>query len=161
MEPISGQQKLPPEAVKAWRIYNSIWCFFMALIPFAMWFAWALGSSIELWIPVGTTVFVGIMSVLLVGIVPSIRWRQLNYKIDEHELHVQRGIWVIRRTLVPIKRVQHVDTHQGPILHMYDLADVVVSTAATTHKIPALTEATANQLRHDISTFARIAQDDV
>ena len=35
-------------------------------------------------------------------------------------------------------RVQHVDTVQGPILRKYQLASVIVNTAATAHEIPAL-----------------------
>lgn len=161
MKPITDTQQLPPQAVQAWRVYCSIWCFFLALVPLALWLAWLFGSSIPLWVSIGSTLVVLALAVLLIGVAPKIRWRQLHYKIDQHELHIQRGIWVIRRTLVPVKRVQHVDTRQGPILHSYDLADVVISTAATTHKIPALDENTADQLRQEISTFARIAKEDV
>ena len=59
-------------------------------------------------------------------------------EVRETEIEIQRGIFVIKRTLVPMIRVQHVETNQGPFLRKYDLASVEVSTAATVHTIPAL-----------------------
>jgi Uncharacterized conserved protein len=58
-------------------------------------------------------------------------------------------------------RVQHVDTSQGPILKHYCLASMSISTAATIHTIPAITEQEADQLRVRISELARVAEDDV
>lgn len=57
--------------------------------------------------------------------------------------------------------MQHVDTHQGPILRKYKLATVTVSTAATVHEIPALDLEEAEELRFFISNLARVAVDDV
>ena len=58
-------------------------------------------------------------------------------------------------------RVQHVDTSQGPILKKYDLANISISTAATTHVIPMLVTEEADRLRARISELARVAEDDV
>ena len=58
-------------------------------------------------------------------------------------------------------RVQHVDTEQGPLLRKYNLATVSISTAATVHQIPALDVEEAEEMRHAISSLARVAEDDV
>src|SRR5699024_360874 len=76
-------------------------------------------------------------------------------------IYIQHGILVVSRILVPMIRVQHVDTKQGPILRKFNLASVTISTAATTHEIPALIEADASALRDRISTLARVDEDDV
>lgn len=108
---------------------------------------------------------VAVVVVLVAGMgilfIPEIRWRRWSYQVDEQEIDLQSGIFIITRTLVPIKRVQHVDTRQGPILRSYELADVTISTAATTHRIPALEQETADQVRNQISKFARLAKEDV
>jgi uncharacterized protein len=67
----------------------------------------------------------------------------------------------VKRTLVPMVRVQHVDTVQGPLLRKYGLATITISTAATTHEIPALDMFEADNLRSSISALARVAEDDV
>ena len=153
--------RLSQRAVKAWRINGG-------LLPLILWLA-AIGfvilniyePSFPLWLVIATAGTAFVFTVLLVFVVPPIHWRQWRYKVNEHEIDLHHGIWFTRRTLIPVKRVQHVDTRQGPILRKYNLADVVISTAATTHKIPALTEDTANRVRSEISTFARKAKSDV
>ena len=42
----------------------------------------------------------------------------------------------VKRTLVPIRRVQHVDTETGPVQGMFDLATVSFHTAAGEHRDP-------------------------
>jgi len=54
----------------------------------------------------------------------------------------------VKRTLIPMIRVQHVDSSQGPLLKKYRLASVTISTAATVHEIPALDEEEAEELRY-------------
>ncbi|HBJ00645.1 PH domain-containing protein [Lysinibacillus sp. FSL R7-0073] len=100
-------------------------------------------------------------AVLSVFIFPKIRWERWRYEVREHEIEVQHGLFVVKRTLIPMVRVQHVDTTQGPILKKYDLGNISISTAATVHTIPALIMDEADSLRARISELARVAEDDV
>lgn len=152
---------LPRVSKKAWRINNGIWVLLIWLIPLGLGAYLFLGRIMPAWIFWVSTGLALVFTVLLLVIIPNIRWQLWRYHIDEHEIDLEHGIFIIRRTLIPIKRVQHVDTRQGPVLRSYELADVVISTAATTHKIPALQESTADQVRTEISTFARKAKEDV
>lgn len=127
-----------------------------------MWMISYLGSGqMSLWIISGITFGLVVIAGLAIFFIPEIRWKRWSYQVDEHEIDLQSGILIITRTLVPVKRVQHVDTRQGPILRSYGLADVTISTAATTHRIPALEEETAEDVRDRISKFARLAKEDV
>ncbi|QDY46843.1 PH domain-containing protein [Planococcus glaciei] len=98
---------------------------------------------------------------LFIYLFPKIRWERWRYEVREQEIELQHGLFIVKRTLVPMVRVQHVDTEQGPILRKYDLAEISISTAATTHTIPALITAEADELRARISVLARVAEDDV
>lgn len=160
----SPQHKLSKSAIKAWRLSTFILCFFLVLIPLFIWLVnvlWPGNESFSPWL-VGALTFAAVVSAgLITFFIPEIRWQHWYYEVDEHEIDLQSGIFIITRTLVPVKRVQHVDTRQGPILRSYGLADVTISTAATTHRIPALDEETADTVRDQISKFARLAQEDV
>lgn len=112
------------------------------------------------------------ISVLLIGIelistylfiflLPSLKWKRWRYDVRDEEIELQEGIFIVKRTLIPMVRVQHVDTVQGPILRRYQLASVIINTAATSHEIPALEESEAESLRHFISNLARVADEDV
>ena len=99
--------------------------------------------------------------ILFVYLFPKIKWHRLRYEVREAEIEIQRGLFIVKRTLIPMVRVQHVDTTQGPLLRMHGVADLTISTAATVHIIPAIAMDEADELRRRISTLARMAKDDV
>lgn len=154
------EQHLDPAAKRAWRISGGLQSLFYWILPiaYANWYQ-SLNLPFELIYPLGTLVI--IYSVLAVTIIPVIRWKRWRYRIGEHEIELRRGLFVITRTLIPVYRVQHVDTSQGPLYSYYKLASVAISTAATTHEIPALSEEVADQARNNISKLARTAREDV
>jgi membrane protein YdbS with pleckstrin-like domain len=161
MNETNGYRSLSRKAVNAWRINGGLWALVLWLAP-AFFVSERLFEGTFSWWTISVSAGIAaLVSILLVFVMPEIRWRQWQYKVDEHEIDLHYGIWFTRRTLVPVKRVQHVDTRQGPVLRRYALADVVISTAATTHKIPALQEVTADRARSEISRFAREAKDDI
>lgn len=160
MEKTNPHQHLPEKAVSAWRIGGFFSSLFLWFIPLGIW-GFDTENALPLWVLLTTVGLVLLLTVVFTFWVPAIRWKRWRYDINEHEVDLQRGLIIVRRTLVPINRVQHVDTRQGPVLRNYGLADVVITTAATTHQIPALAEETANTVRNNISTFARRAKEDV
>lgn len=157
-------QKLSESAIEAWRVSMSIVVFILIIALFFVWGykLFAPGTGLQTpWTLLAFSLVLLVISLLGIFFIPQIRWKRWYYEVDEHEIDLQSGIFIITRTLVPIKRVQHVDTRQGPILRSYNLADVTISTAATTHRIPALDEEVADQVRDQISKFARLAEEDV
>ncbi|MBW9235172.1 PH domain-containing protein, partial [Leptospira santarosai] len=113
------------------------------------------------WVMVICVVLPILYTYIFVYLFPKLRWLRWRYEVREQEIELQYGLFVVKRTLVPMVRVQHVDTEQGPILRRYDLASITISTAATNHTIPALITGEADELRSRISTLARVAEDDV
>ena len=99
---------------------------------------------------------VPVLGVILgVGVAPQVRWRRWRYDVREDEIDLRRGVFVVTRTLVPIARVQHVDTRRGVLEQSLGVATVVFHTAAGTNAIPALLRAEAAQVRDRIATLAR------
>lgn len=155
------EHTLPRKSITAWRITTMLFSLFFLAIPLFIWLYRSQTGAGGQWLVIGSVIIVlltaGIASVFL----PEIRWRRWRYDVDKHEIDLQSGIIITTRTLIPIKRVQHVDTRQGPVLRKFGLSDVTISTAATTHRIPALDDETANRVRDEISKFARLAKEDV
>ena len=69
----------------------------------------------------------------------ELRWRRWRWDVRPDAIDIQHGTLTIRRTLVPMMRVQHVDTTRGILEQAFSLATVVVHTAAGSHRIPLLT----------------------
>ncbi len=95
------------------------------------------------------------LAVVSVGVAPGLRWRRWRYEIRDEEVDLQRGIFWVTRTLVPLARIQHVDTQSGPLQRRFDLATVVFYTAAGPNQIPELSAPVAARVRDRISALTR------
>ena len=95
--------------------------------------------------------------VVLVGglVLPMLRWRTWRYEVRDQEIDLRRGAVVVTRTLIPMTRVQHVDTRRTPLSDLFDLRAVTVHTAADSHEIPALRPGDAVSIRDRIAVLAR------
>ncbi|MGE6756104.1 PH domain-containing protein [Rossellomorea sp. NPDC071047] len=154
------QKRISPKALKVWKIYGVIETLIVAAvatgaITLTVMFEWPQ------WIIAAAVAVLILFTYLFVFFIPTIKWKRWRYEVREQEIELQRGIFIVKRTLVPMVRVQHVDTVQGPILKKYRLATITISTAATVHEIPALDVEEADELRNSISQLARVAEDDV
>jgi uncharacterized protein len=154
------QKRISPKALKVWKIYGVFETLIVAAvaagaITLTVMFEWPQ------WIIAAAVAVLILFTYLFVFFIPTIKWKRWRYEVREQEIELQRGIFIVKRTLVPMVRVQHVDTVQGPILKKYRLATITISTAATVHEIPALDVEEADELRNSISQLARVAEDDV
>jgi membrane protein YdbS with pleckstrin-like domain len=86
---------------------------------------------------------------------PLLRWRTWRYEVRDEEIDLLRGAVVVRRTLIPMTRVQHVDTQRTPLSDLFELRSVTVHTAAGSHSIPALRPGDAAAIRDRIAVLAR------
>ena len=89
-------------------------------------------------------------------VVPGLRWRRWRWAVRETEIDTLAGVLVVRRTLIPIARVQHVETTKGVLERSLGLATVAIYTAAGGHAIPLLLEADAAHVRLRIGELARL-----
>lgn len=151
-------QKIDPRALTVWRMTG-------AIVSFCAWLV-AIGVTILTvkftwpWyiIPI-LTVLAVLLTVLEIVIIPTVRVRRWRYAVSETEIDLKRGVFVVERTLIPMVRVQHVDTVQGPFLRRYQLASVTIATAGGHHEIPALPVLVADELRDKIAQLARVSED--
>jgi membrane protein YdbS with pleckstrin-like domain len=145
--PPEPSRRLAPTARWLWRAQGLL-ATVVALIAGSGLSSGAPGGALWMLLPV---------VVLAVGVVavPELRWRRWRYEVRDEEIDLRHGTLRITRTLVPMLRVQHVDTTQGPLDQALGLATVVVHTAAGATAIPALEAAQAARLRDQIAVLAR------
>ncbi|MEZ0479891.1 PH domain-containing protein [Planococcus sp. SSTMD024] len=154
------KNRISRKGLTVWRLYGMIETVVIAVLlagigALTYFFDWPN------WIYAAAGGVLVLFAFLFVYLFPKIRWERWRYEVRDQEIELQHGLFIVKRTLVPMVRVQHVDTEQGPILRKYDLSEISISTAATTHTIPALITEEADELRSRISVLARVAEDDV
>jgi membrane protein YdbS with pleckstrin-like domain len=77
----------------------------------------------------------------------------IRYAIREHDVIVQSGVFWRKETVQPIRRIQHVEQHQGPVDKRYGLYELKLFSAGTGHftfRIPGLTADAAARIRQFI-----------
>ncbi len=112
--------------------------------------------------PGALTTAVAVWWILILLLVPGIRYRRWRYALRDADLWIRRGILVHRVSVIPYRRLQFVDTRQGPLERWLGLTELVVHTAApgTSGLIPGLEAEEAESLRERLARFAPEADDE-
>jgi membrane protein YdbS with pleckstrin-like domain len=148
-------ERLDPRAITLWRITGAL--NMLPLLVGACFAALGLlrfGDGSVLF-GVLLVLAVVVLAGVVVGVVPGMRWRRWRYEIRPDEVDLQRGIFWISHTLVPLARIQHVDTRQGPLQRRFGLSTVVFYTAAGPNQIPELSTPVAAEARDRIAELTR------
>ena len=85
---------------------------------------------------------------------PSLEYRFFRYDVREKDFLVQQGVLFRRSSAIPLHRIQHVDTHQGPVERLLGLSTLLLYTASgitADGAIPGLAEEDAQHLRDVLS----------
>jgi membrane protein YdbS with pleckstrin-like domain len=79
--------------------------------------------------------------------------RVMRYALRQHDVIVQSGVFWKKETVQPIRRIQHIEQHQGPIDKRFGLFELKLFSAGTAHftfRIPGLDAESASRIRQFI-----------
>jgi hypothetical protein len=128
-----------------------------------LFLAAAAGGAAALYVKQGISPALVLVPLLVLLIYPALvsparRYRAWGYRMAEEELRLAHGTYTHVETLVPLKRVQHLDISQGPLERAFGVCRLVLHTAGTAHSqvvLPGLSRATAEAMRTEIRTHIR------
>ncbi len=151
----SSLQRLHPSARKVWTIkillFGAILVFVSLIYDAASFFADdpALPTGVA-------TISAVLFSVLLGLVVPRLRYRFWRYSLQGEELFLRRGIINRVSTVVPLRRIQHLDVSQDIIEREFELGKLIVHTAGTRSSdvvLPGLAFEEAERLRDELKNY--------
>ncbi len=99
---------------------------------------------------------VGALGMAITLVVPRLRYRFWRYERRPEELYLERGIWNRVRTVVPLRRIQHLDVSQDVLERNFDLGKLIVHTAGTRSSdvvLPGLRIDEAERLRDELKHY--------
>jgi membrane protein YdbS with pleckstrin-like domain len=96
---------------------------------------------------------VAVVGGLLGAYEPVLRYSRWRYSVRESDLWIRRGVLWVTTSVIPLSRLQFVDTRQGPLERLLGLSSLVVHTAAlgTSGRVPGLQLAEAERLRERLA----------
>ncbi len=102
------------------------------------------------------TAIVSMTMVVLCVVFPRLWYRFWRYSLRGEELFLERGIFNRVSTIVPLRRIQHLDVSQDIVEREFDLGKLIVHTAGTKSSdvvLPGLAFAEAERLRDELKHF--------
>ncbi len=107
---------------------------------------------------------VAVVLLVLSAIGPTLAWRRWRWGVDELALTLRHGVVTRRVQALPFFRIQHIDTHQGPLDRALGMTGLNVHTASITSRLPGIATSEAEDLRRELleraAAAARMANTD-
>jgi len=152
----SEMRRLEPAIKTVWAIRIGI-TVSLLLVGVLVYDLAILGLRGDRFPPVGAmTLGTLIAGVLMAVTIPRMRYRFWRFALREEELLLERGIWNRVRTVVPLRRIQHLDVSQTVIEREFNLGRLIVHTAGTRSnavELPGLAIDEAERLRDTIKQY--------
>lgn len=87
---------------------------------------------------------------------PVLLQKTWRYQVDQDYIQIRHGFFHTIHMIIPMSRVEYVNTGQGPILRKFALAKITVGTITTTLEIPVIPACEAKALRERIVHYTQI-----
>lgn len=141
-------KKLDKRVLKLWYIRAAITSLALAgVFAAAAVILAASGASSDITLAVLSGV--GIPVVLLIAltlIMPTLRYRMYAWGYDDKRIVVKEGVIFRQRVVIPVCQIQDLHRTQGPLMMLFHLSDVTISTAGSNFDISTLTTEDADRM---------------
>jgi membrane protein YdbS with pleckstrin-like domain len=131
-------------------------------VPVAAQVVWVVVHPRPGWPHLTVAAVTVVLMALHIGVVPVWRYRVHRWEISPQAVFTRTGWLVQERRIVPISRVQTVDTYRGPLDRLFGLANVTVSTASSARAvhIVGLSEGAADRVVEQLTDIAALGAED-
>jgi uncharacterized protein len=157
MEPAVPELKpLDPAIRKVWTIHFAGLSALAVLAALIYDLVNFLGDDSGLLPPGLLTVLVLAAGTAVALSVPRMRYRFWRYALLTEELYLERGVFNRVRTIVPLRRIQHLDVSQTLLEREFGLGKLIVHTAGSRSSdvvLPGLPHQEAERLRDEVKHF--------
>ena len=82
----------------------------------------------------------------LILIMPALRYKMYAWGYDDKRIIVKQGVIFRQRVVIPVCQIQDLHRTQGPIMMMFGLSGVTISTAGSNFDISTITTDEADRL---------------
>lgn len=158
LELTEPEHRAAPRAVAYWALTAIInWLVLLGLLTVA----WRLGLDDVSWAPYALGALAA-WALVHVVVMPPLRHRVHRWEVTSAAVRTRTG-WLSReQRVVPLSRIQTVDSSQGALMRAFGLASVTVTTASAAGpvEIVGLTRETADRLVAELTVAAAASPGD-
>lgn len=118
--------RVSPRAQAYWRVSAAIGWLLTLLVAGGLWLFW---DGMWTWLRV-VAVVVLVVQALEVAVEPWFKYRVHRWEVDDVAVHTREGWLNLETKIAPLSRVQTVEFVQGPVMRLFDVASLTVTTAS-------------------------------
>jgi hypothetical protein len=149
-----NMERISPYSRKMWTIEGLLTTVFFLIIGVT------LNIFLEfnvLWKYILTYSLYAVALIILINslFIPKCKYEKFGYYMDDEKITLKYGVFIQTNVIIPMRRVQYVDTEQGIILRKYKLINLTVHTAGGEYVIPFLDSEVGNILQLSISKIVQ------
>ena len=153
---LMSMRSLEPAIKTVWTIKYAFFsgCLLIAAVLFDVFRA--ISQPDSGWPPGLLSGLVFVVGGTITLVIPRLRYRYWKFDLRPDELYLERGIFNRVRTIVPLRRIQHLDVSQNILEREYNLSKLIVHTAGTRSSdvvLPGLNMVEAERLRDDVKRY--------
>ncbi|HWI75060.1 MAG TPA: PH domain-containing protein, partial [Baekduia sp.] len=98
-----------------------------------------------------SAILLGLAGAVIAAVIGIVRWQATTYRVTDRALHFRSGVFSPDETVVPLARIQAVDTVTGPVQRLFGVTGLHVQTPGGGEEgdvvLSALSSAAAAELR--------------
>lgn len=151
-------QTISPKVISVWRFqymksHISILLILCTLLFVAHYFHWYTWIILALYV---VTAAIFIKMIYKLTIYPQLLQKSWRYQIDKDYIQISYGVFHLRRTMVPMQKIQKVHINEPSLLKRIGLANIDLQTSTTVIQIPAITLNEAEYIQKAINELSTI-----
>lgn len=153
--PAAQERPLHPAIKHVWRLKLGLLtaAFVLLVLAYEVFHAFDARRDFPFGVLTGVALTVGLA--LTLGL-PRLVYRYWHFDLRPDALYLERGVFNRVRTLVPLRRIQHLDVSQDVFERHFGLGKLIVHTAGTRSSdvvLPGLAYAEAEHLRDAVRHY--------
>ena len=147
-------KKLDERAVKSWRIGRiiALGIVLAVVIPISVLLQLSSWESIWKTIIICAMALIAIYTAAGILIYPGLEYLQWGYIIEEDKVVIRHGIFFVKKTIIPIIRIQNITVSQGPINRKLGIYKLEMALASGSFEIEGLDKETADSISEGLKT---------
>lgn len=119
--------RVSPRAVTYWRTISAITGVVMLAIAVPLYVLFADGR----WWATALVGLIAVWTLVEVFVAPPVRYRIHRWEVDDVAVHTREGFLSVESRIAPVNRIQTVDSEQGPVMRLFKLSSITVTTASS------------------------------
>ncbi len=140
-------KKLEKKVVKLWLVRN-LFIAIPALIAYLMVLIF-VPSEVKLALGLSLGLILLIILALCLGW-PFLTYHFYEYKYDEMKIYINYGVVFRHKILIPVRQIQDLHLYHGPIMQLFKLSGVIISTAGSNFTLSGIKKSDAELMIEDL-----------